>query len=174
MISDTPIAPSIPDVPTVSALIGCGCEGHHHCPCFYLRYKLQGVSSMNEAEKASKVMKCMLSKVRPTQNCSLFSPASQAFWVSVTLPMLIFFFSRVLSPPHLFCLTRAYSSGGWVEASPPLWSLPCLITTPCLSLVESTISFCPVSALLPLPLECLSQLIYLSHTNCRSWKCDGP
>lgn len=91
MISDTPIAPSIPDVPTVSALIGCGCEGHHHCPCFYLRYKLQGVSSMNEAEKANKVMKCMLSKVRPTQNCSLFSPASQAFWVSVTLPMLIFF-----------------------------------------------------------------------------------
>lgn len=126
MISDKPIAPSIPGVPTVSTLIGCGCEGLHHCPCFYLGYKLQGVSSMNEAGKASKVMKCMLSKGRPTQNCSLFSPASQAFWVSVTLPMLIFFFSRVLfsTPPLLTyqCLLLGWLSWSITSSMKP--SLP--------------------------------------------------
>lgn len=49
----------------------------------------------------------MYAKVRPTQTYSLFSPASQAFWISRTLSMLLPF-PRMLSPPTL--LADAHSS----------------------------------------------------------------
>ena len=59
----------------------------------------------------------MYAEVRPTQTCSLFPPASQAFWISKTLSMLLPF-PRMLPPPTL--LADGHSSQEAQHLSPSL------------------------------------------------------